>query len=124
MLRVLPGGMGKRFEKTLPLRTAGPGGKMPPSTAAKMAAAKDVNPTLDTYPLRLVRCAPDFADRDNKSDQTGNQQPGTALDRHQDANAEDDAHSDPDRESTKQFHGTDVTGRSLRFNSAFLRTER
>jgi len=46
---ILPGGMGEWFEKTLPLRTAGPGGKMPPSTAAKMAAATDVNPALNTY---------------------------------------------------------------------------
>ena len=46
---ILPGGMSERFQKTLPLRTAGPGGKMPPSTAAKMAAATDVNPTLKTY---------------------------------------------------------------------------
>jgi len=46
---ILLGGMSERFQKTLPLRTAGPGGKMPPSTAAKMAAATDVNPTLNTY---------------------------------------------------------------------------
>jgi len=46
---ILPGGMGEWFEKTLALRTAGPGGKMPPSTAAKMAAATDVNPGLNTY---------------------------------------------------------------------------
>jgi len=36
---ILPGGMGEWFEKLLPLRTSHPGGKMPPSTAAKMAAA-------------------------------------------------------------------------------------
>ena len=46
---ILPGGKGVWFEKPLPLRTSGPGGKMPPSTAAKMAAATDVNPTLNTY---------------------------------------------------------------------------
>ena len=45
---ILPGGKGVWFEKSLPLRTSGPGGKMPPSTAAKMAAATDVNPTLNT----------------------------------------------------------------------------
>ena len=36
---ILPGGMGRWFERALPFRAAGPGGKMPPSTAAKMAAA-------------------------------------------------------------------------------------
>ncbi len=48
---ILPGAMGVWSEKSLPLRTigSGPGGKMPPSTAAKMAAATDVNPTLNTY---------------------------------------------------------------------------
>ncbi len=46
---ILPGGKGVWFEKSLPLRTSGPGGKMPPSTAAKMAAATDVNPTLNAY---------------------------------------------------------------------------
>ena len=46
---IVPGGMGVWFGKPLPLRTSGPGGKMPPSTAAKMAAATDVNPTLNTY---------------------------------------------------------------------------
>src|SRR5436309_15026349 len=40
---ILPGGMGVWFEKSLPLPTSGPGGKMPPSTAAKMAAATAVN---------------------------------------------------------------------------------
>src|SRR6266516_4321794 len=48
---ILPGGKGVWFEKSLPFRTSGPGGKMPPSTAAKMAAATDVNPTLNTYGL-------------------------------------------------------------------------
>jgi hypothetical protein len=46
---ILPGGMGVWFEKSPLLRTSGPGGKMPPSTAAKMAAATDVNRTLTTY---------------------------------------------------------------------------
>src|SRR5439155_7385045 len=46
---ILPGGMGVWIEKSLPFRTSGPGGKMLPSTAAKMAAATDVNPTLNTY---------------------------------------------------------------------------
>ncbi len=46
---ILPGGMGVSSEKSFPLRTSGSGGKMPPSTAAKMAAATDVNPTLNTY---------------------------------------------------------------------------
>ena len=43
---ILPGGMSVWFEKALPFRTVGPGGKtclagrqVPPSTAAKMAAA-------------------------------------------------------------------------------------
>ena len=49
---ILPGGKGVWLEKSLPLRTSGPGGKMPPSTAAKMAAATDVNLTLNTYPAR------------------------------------------------------------------------
>src|SRR5437763_2914702 len=53
----LPGGMGEWFEKTLPLCTAGPGGKMPPSTAAKMAAATDVNPASNTYQRRLIASA-------------------------------------------------------------------
>jgi hypothetical protein len=52
---ILPGGMGVWFEKSLPFRTSGPGGKMPPSTAAKMAAATDVNHTLNTYPVGRER---------------------------------------------------------------------
>ena len=48
---ILPGGMGVWFAKPLSLRTSGPGGKMPPSTAARMAAATDVNATLSTYRL-------------------------------------------------------------------------
>src|SRR5438128_1389820 len=52
---ILPGGMGVWFEKSLPFRTSGPGGKMPPSTAAKMAAATDVNPTLDAYVMQMAR---------------------------------------------------------------------
>jgi len=53
---ILPGEMGVWFEKSLPFRASGPGGKMPRSTAAKMAAATDVNPTLNTYaPLRQKR---------------------------------------------------------------------
>jgi hypothetical protein len=35
---ILPGGMGVWFEKSLRFGTLDPGGKMPPSTAAKMAA--------------------------------------------------------------------------------------
>ena len=46
---ILPGGMDVWFEKSIPLRTSGPGGKMPPATAAKMAAVTDVNTTLNTY---------------------------------------------------------------------------
>src|SRR5438093_44868 len=38
---ILPGGMDVWFEKSIPLRTSGPGGKMPPATAAKMAAVTD-----------------------------------------------------------------------------------
>jgi len=41
---ILPGGMGVWFGKPLPLRTSGPGGEMPPSPAARMAAATDKNP--------------------------------------------------------------------------------
>ena len=52
---ILPGGMGVWFEKSLPFRTSGPGGRMPPSTAAKMAAATDVNPTLNTFPAEAGR---------------------------------------------------------------------
>jgi len=48
---ILPGGMGVWFEKPLPFRTSCPGGKMPPSTAAKMAAATDVDSPLNTYPI-------------------------------------------------------------------------
>src|SRR5436190_22988460 len=51
---ILPGGMGAWFEKSLPFRTSGPGGKMPPSTAAKMAAATDVYGTLNTCPEGLA----------------------------------------------------------------------
>ena len=47
---ILPGGIGAWFGKPLPIRTSDPGSKMPPFTAAKMAAATDVNPTLNTYP--------------------------------------------------------------------------
>ena len=47
---ILPGGIGVWFQKSLPFRTSGLGGKMPPSTAAKMAAATDLNPTLNTFP--------------------------------------------------------------------------
>src|SRR6058998_527330 len=46
---ILPGGIGAWFGKPLPIRTSDPGGKMPPFTAAKMAAATDVTPTLNTY---------------------------------------------------------------------------
>ena len=46
---IRPGGMGVCFEKSLPFRTSGPGGNMPPSTAAKMAAATDVNRPVNTY---------------------------------------------------------------------------
>ena len=46
---ILPDGMGVSSEKSFPLRTSDSGGKMPPSTAAKMAAATDANPTLNTY---------------------------------------------------------------------------
>ena len=48
---ILPGGMGLWglwFKKALALRPWGPGAKMPPSTAAKMAAATNVNPTPNT----------------------------------------------------------------------------
>src|SRR6266545_2145551 len=48
---ILPGRMGVWFEKPLPLRTSGPGGKMPPSTAARIAAATDVNATLNMHRL-------------------------------------------------------------------------
>src|SRR5207247_5129410 len=51
---ILPGGMGVWFGKPLPIRTSGPGGKMPPSTVAKMAAATDVHPTLNTYAVRAA----------------------------------------------------------------------
>jgi hypothetical protein len=48
---ILPGVMGVWFAKPVPLRNSGPGGKMPPSTAARMAAATDVNVTLSTHRL-------------------------------------------------------------------------
>jgi hypothetical protein len=50
----LPGGLGVWFEKTLPFRTSGSGGKMPPSTAAKIAAATDVNATLNNYSVETL----------------------------------------------------------------------
>ena len=46
---ILPGGMGVWSQRPLPLRNSSPGGKMPPFTAAKMAAATDVSRTLNTY---------------------------------------------------------------------------
>jgi len=76
-----------------------------------------------TRPIQSVRHAPDLPNRNNKSDKSGDQQQGTALDGHQDADSENGAHSDPNRERPKQFHGTDLTGLFLRFNNAFLRTE-
>ena len=69
---------------------------------------------------KSVRHAADPADRDNKSDQTGKQQPGTALDRRQDADSENGAHSDPNRESTKQFHGGYVTRLGRRFKPSLF----
>jgi len=68
-----------------------------------------------TRPIQSVRHAPDLADRDDEADEAANQQPRAALDRQQDADAEDDAHSDPDRESAKQFHGAYVTRLGQRF---------
>src|SRR5438046_10152929 len=73
---------------------------------------------------KSVRHAADPADRDNKSDQTGKQQPGTALDRRQDADSENGAHSDPNRESTKQFHGGYVTRLGRRFKPSLSRSAR
>ena len=60
----LPGGMDVWFEKSLLLRTSEPGGKMPPSTAAKMAAATDVNPALNTY--HFAKCASSRHSEDRK----------------------------------------------------------
>ena len=71
-----------------------------------------------------MRHAADPADRDNKSDQTGKQQPGTALDRRQDADSENSAHSDPNRESTKQFHGAHPTCLRRRFKPSVSRNAR
>ena len=54
-----------------------------------------------TRPIQSVRHAPDFPNRDNKSDETSYQQPRIALDCGEDADPENGAHSDPDRESKK-----------------------
>ena len=43
---ILPGGLRVLVEKALRFRTSYPSGKMPPSPAAKMAAATEVKPTL------------------------------------------------------------------------------
>ena len=47
--RVLPGGNGVLSEKALAIWRLGPGGKMPPSTAAKLAAATHLLSTVNTY---------------------------------------------------------------------------
>ena len=52
-------------------------------------------------PIQSVRHAPDLPNRDNKSDKRGDQQPGTSLDRQQDADSENGAHSEPNREGPK-----------------------
>jgi len=44
---ILPGGLGVWIGKPLPFRNSGPGGKMPPSTTARMAAATDINLKLN-----------------------------------------------------------------------------
>jgi hypothetical protein len=46
---ILPGGNGVLSGKALAIWRPRPGGKMPPSTAAKMAAATHLPPTLNTY---------------------------------------------------------------------------
>ena len=56
---------------------------------------------LLTLPIQSVRHAPDFPNRDNKCDETSYQQPRIALDCGEDADPENGAHSDPDRESKK-----------------------
>src|SRR5882672_2147686 len=47
---ILPGGNGVWSGKALTVRHLRPGGKMPPSTAARMAAATHLRPTVNTYP--------------------------------------------------------------------------
>ena len=47
--RILPGGIGVLSGKGGSIWRLRPGGKMPPSTAAKMAAATSLLPTLNTY---------------------------------------------------------------------------
>ncbi len=46
---ILPGGNGVLSEKALAIWRLRPGGKMPPSTAANLAAATHLLPTLNTY---------------------------------------------------------------------------
>src|SRR5947207_5535184 len=67
----------------------------------------------------LVNRAADFSDGNHKSDQSGNQQPGTTLDGHQDAGANDRTHANPNRKCINQFHQTHVTAPGPGFNSRF-----
>src|SRR5437899_7264195 len=71
-----------------------------------------------------VRHAADPADRDDEADQSGNQQPGTAFDGHQNADPEDDTHPDPNSNSAKQFHGGHVTRLGRRFKPSVSRGAR
>jgi len=56
---------------------------------------------LHILPIQSVRHAPDLPNRDNKSDETSYQQPRIALDCGEDADPENGAHSDPNREGPK-----------------------
>src|SRR5438034_7379406 len=59
--RVLPGGNGVLSGKALSIWRRRPGGKMPPSTAAKMAAATHLVSRVNTYPMGEGRGEGEFA---------------------------------------------------------------
>ena len=74
---------------------------------------------LESAVIESVCHAPDLPNRDHESDKGGDQQPGTALDRQQNAGPKNDSHPDPNCKSVKQFHETDVSGLRPGFNSGF-----
>src|SRR5438105_1231491 len=83
------------------------------------ASAVAVGPSPGAAPPGLVNRAADFSDGNDESDQSGNQQPGTTLDGHQDAGANDRSHANPNHKSINQFHQAHVSGPGPGFNSRF-----
>ena len=92
---------------------------MVPSFRQNAARTKLSTLLLESAVIESVCHAPDLPNRDHESDKGGDQQPGTALDRQQNAGPKNDSHSDPNRKSVKQFHETDVSGLRPGFNSGF-----